>query len=62
MTPTPNHHDSRWICWQCADLDYLNDDGLCWECAPERVVEWWQLVAQVTHGKQVERRAKWRIG
>lgn len=54
--------NERWICVQCADLDYLNDEGLCWECAPERVLEWWQVMVRAVTGGERERRARWRIG
>jgi hypothetical protein len=57
-----NNPDTRWICWQCGDLDQLNVDGLCAECKPELVAEFYQVCVRVVAGevRQVER--IWVIG
>lgn len=57
-----DYRNTRWICWRCSDIDYLNDGGLCRACAPERVVEWWILAARAGHGESVEARRRWQIG
>lgn len=40
----------RWICWRCSDIDYLDENGLCATCAPELVVEWWQVMVRAVTG------------
>lgn len=60
---TDTNTDSRWICWHCGDLDYLNDEGLCRSCQPEPVaVEEFAVIAmRALTGERVERRVRWRI-
>ena len=54
--------DPRWLCWSCGDLDHLNDDGLCSECAPEPVAEFYEICMRaVAEERKVVRRV-WRIG
>lgn len=60
MTTDPNY-DSRWICWRCGDLDYLNEEGLCRECAPEPVLEFVEVCMRVLTGGEIEREVKWVI-
>lgn len=54
--------DTRWICWRCADLAYLNADGLCRECAPESVAaEFYQVCIRVVAGESRVVRRVWAI-
>ena len=60
MTDRPD--SQRWLCSQCADYDYLNDDDLCRSCAPEPVVEWWQVMVRALAGEPRQAERGWRIG
>lgn len=61
MTTNNNHPDSRWICWQCGDLDHLDQDGLCRSCAPDRTWEWWQVIVRAICGEPRRVERAWRI-
>lgn len=61
LWPTVNEIDDRWICWKCGDMDHLNDDGLCRDCKPERVMELSVLCARVQSGIPPKIERKWRI-
>lgn len=54
---TTDHSDSRWVCAQCADYDYLNSDGLCSTCAPERMAEFVEVAIRALCGESGRR---WR--
>lgn len=54
--------DSRWICSDCGDLDYLNSDGLCSTCAPERVAEFVEVAIRALCGEREKVGRVWRIG
>lgn len=64
MITNGDNPDSRWICYSCGDLDYLNDEGLCHSCQPEPVVveEFAVIAMRALTGERVERRVRWRIG
>lgn len=64
MTTNSNNPDSRWLCANCGDLDYLDNEGLCRSCQPEPVVveEFAVIAMRALTGERVERRMRWRIG
>lgn len=54
--------DQRWICYQCGDLDLLDDNGLCRDChKPEQVAEFAQVAGRVVHGEPPELERVWGI-
>lgn len=64
MTTNGDNPHSRWICWHCGDLDYLDSEGLCRSCQPEPVVveEFAVIAMRALTGERVECRVRWRIG
>lgn len=62
MMMTNTDHDSRWLCANCGDLDYLNEDDLCRKCAPEPVAEFAEICCRALCGERVEVEPQWRIG
>lgn len=54
--------DTRWICYRCGELDHLNADGLCRECAPEPAAEFYQICVRVVAGESRVVRRVWVIG
>jgi hypothetical protein len=59
--PSPNP-DTRWICYQCGDLNWLNVDGLCDECKPEPVAEFYQVCVRVVAGEAEQPERAWTVG
>lgn len=54
--------DTCWICYRCGELDHLNTDGLCHDCAPEPVAtEFYQICVRVLVGEVVVRSRTWTI-
>lgn len=64
MTPNGDNPDSRWHCYSCGDLDYLNNEGLCRDCQPESaVVEEFAVIAmRALCGERERVEPQWRIG
>jgi hypothetical protein len=62
MNHLDNDIDTRWICYQCGDLNWLNVDGLCAECKPEPVAEFYQVCVRVVAGEVKQVGRVWVIG
>lgn len=55
--------DNHWICYQCGDLDFLDEQGLCRDCQPlprsDKTLS--ELAAEATFGPVAVRERVWRI-
>lgn len=59
---TIDNPTSRWLCCNCGDLDYLDDDELCRECKPEPVAEFAEICCRALCGEPEKVEPQWRIG
>lgn len=62
MEQVNSRYDPRWICYQCGDLDLLDDKGLCGGCRPEQVATFAEIASRVVHREARRLEKRWRIG